>query len=110
MTTTPRILGRPPISEALVDIQAAVTAAPEVFESLGKELEAEYPRKESKRLLKAEVRMELGKVLPPIAQDLGFHGVWLYNSDETAIVQFRPNGFTFNNLKKYMGGDRLLAE
>ena len=32
------------------------------------------------------------------------------SDDGHAVVQFRPDGFTFNNLNSYMGGDRLIVE
>ena len=107
---TARTLSSPPISEALVDIQAAVVASPEAFEALGKEFKSEYPRADTRRIFQAELKVEHGRLLPPVAKDLGFQGVWLFNSDETAVVQFRPNGLTLNNLKKYIGGDRLIDE
>ena len=107
---TPRVLASPPIVEALVDIRAAVTASPDVFEALSRELRTYYPKSQSRRGIKAELRVEQGKLIPPVAEDLGFQGVLLNNEDETVAVQFRPDGFTFNNLKSYMGGDTLLTE
>ena len=29
-------------------------------------------------------------------------------SDQTVYAQFRPDGFTLNNRKTYMGGDQLI--
>src|SRR5262249_28576115 len=106
----PRTLSRPPISEALVDIQAAVVAPPDAFEDLAKQFPSDYPTIEPRQLLHAEFKVDSGKLLPPIARNLGFQGVWLFNSDKTVAVQFRPNGFTLNNLRKYIGGDRLIVE
>jgi len=106
----PRVLASPPIVEALVDFRAAVTAPPETFEALSRELRAEYPTTKTRRGIKAELRVEQGKLIPPTAEDLGFQGVLLHSEDGTAIVQLRPEGFTFNNVTRYMGGDALLAE
>src|ERR1700686_2580495 len=106
----PRVLASPPIVEALVDFRAAVIPPPEPFEALSQGLRTEYPTAKTRRGIKAELRVEQGKLIPPTAEDLGFQGVLLHNQDGTAIVQLRPDGFTFNNVPKYMGGDALLAE
>lgn len=106
----PRVLASPPIVEALVDFRAAVIAPPETFEALSQGLRTEYPTAKTRRGIKAELRVEQGKLIPPTAEDLGFQGVLLHNQDGTAIVQLKPDGFTFNNVTKYMGGDALLAE
>ena len=106
----PRELKSPPIVEALVDIRAAVSAPQEAFESLGRELHAEYPKADPRRGVVAELRVEQGKLIPPTARDMGFQGVWLHREDGTAIVQFRPDGFTFNNVGSYMGGETLITE
>jgi uncharacterized protein (TIGR04255 family) len=106
----PRVLTAPPIVEALVDLRAAVTAPPEAFEALARELRGEYPTHTVRRGVRAEFRVEQGKLVPPTAEDLGFQGVLLRNEDATAIVQLRPDGFTFSNITRYMGGDALLTE
>jgi uncharacterized protein (TIGR04255 family) len=60
--------------------------------------------------IQAELRVEDGKLIPPRAEQLGFQGVILSNTDETLKLQFGPKGFTFNNLKSYIGGERLVTE
>jgi uncharacterized protein (TIGR04255 family) len=107
---TPRDLRNPPIVEALVDIRAAVSASPETFEAVARELQSTYPTRKVRRGVKAEFRVEQGKLIPPTAEDLGFQGVMLHSESGRELVQFRPDGFTFNNLKSYLGGDALLAE
>ena len=52
---SPRELKSPPISEALVDIRAALSAPPEFFEALSREFQAEYPRTDTRRGLVAEL-------------------------------------------------------
>jgi uncharacterized protein (TIGR04255 family) len=106
----PRDLKNPPISEALVDIRAVVSALPESFETLAGELRAEYPKKDTRRGMLAELKVEHGKLIPPTSRDLGFQGILLHKNDGTAIVQFRPDGFTLNNLNTYMGGAKLIGE
>jgi uncharacterized protein (TIGR04255 family) len=106
----PRTLSRPPISEALVDFRASMAQSQEAFEQVATRLRTRFPTYEVKRGMKAELRIEHGKLIPPIAEDLGFQGITLTSSDGTSAVQFGPEGFTFNNLKTYLGGDRLIAE
>jgi uncharacterized protein (TIGR04255 family) len=106
---TPRDLRNPPIVEALVDIRAAVIAPPEAFEAFALELRSAYPKSNTRRGIKAELKVENGKLVRPTAEDLGFQGIVLQDEDGSLIVQLGPEGFTFNNLKKYMGGDALLT-
>lgn len=75
-----------------------------------REFKEEFPTVREKRMFTAELKVEHGKLLPPAAEMLGFQGVLLTNADETLLVQFRPDGFTLNNLKAYIGGDRLKSE
>jgi uncharacterized protein (TIGR04255 family) len=107
---TPRTLTRPPITEALVDLRASVSQPQEVFEEFARELADEFPTREEKRGMKAELRVENGKLIPPVAEDLGFQGLKVANRDGTLLVQVGPEGFTVNNLKSYVGGERLLLE
>src|SRR4051812_30824079 len=98
----PRDLTAPPISEALVDIRGAATVSLDLIEALGNEFRSDYPTIEPMRKMRAELRIEMGKLIPPTAEDLGSEGVRLHNADGTAVVQFRPDGFTFNNLSVYL--------
>jgi uncharacterized protein (TIGR04255 family) len=107
---TPRRLDSPPISEALVDFRAAFPYPKEDFDALAKEVSAEYPVVKLKSLTRAELKIEAGKLLPPTTMDLGFQGVMLFDAAEARAVQFRPDGFTFNCVKEYIGGDALIAE
>jgi uncharacterized protein (TIGR04255 family) len=107
----PRVLSRPPISEALVDIRAAVEQPHEVFDALARELTSEgFAKIEVKRAIRAELNIRNGKLLPPTDTLTEFQGLRVTNPEGTLMVQFRPDGFTFNNLKSYLGGDRLIAE
>lgn len=105
-----RELRSPPIVEAIVDLRAAVTGPLSAFEELAREVQADYPKPAFRRGVRAELRVEHGKLLPPTAEDLGFQGVWLTSESGNTMVQFRPDGFTFNNLNAYIGGGQLLTE
>ena len=106
----PRELSKPPITEALVGIRAAVSAPVTAYETLSRELQSRYPKVEQRRSVRTEWKIEDGKVVASSGEDLGFQGTLLRSEDGRAVVQFRPDGFTFNNLHSYMGGDRLIAE
>lgn len=95
---SPRELKFPPITEALIDIRAAVTAPLDLFEEAARALKAEFPKESIRRAMRAEFRVEAGKLIPPTSEDLGFQGVLLHNEAGTEIVQFRPDGFSLNNL------------
>jgi uncharacterized protein (TIGR04255 family) len=60
--------------------------------------------------MSVSIRVDQGKLIPPTAEDLGFQGIFLHSEDGTGIVQLRPDGFTFNSVTRYMGGEALLAE
>lgn len=106
----PRTLSRPPIAEALIDFRATTSAPAESFEAFAKELQSEFPNRQIQQAIRAELRVEGGKLIPPRAESLGFQGVILSNTDETLKLQIGPTGFTLNNLKSYVGGGRLIAE
>jgi uncharacterized protein (TIGR04255 family) len=110
----PRQLARPPITEALVDIRILADEGidPTHLQPLRERLVDRYPKSDEKKRFQTQFRVEAGKLMPPLTEDLGFHGLWLSTSDGSRIVQFRPDGFTFNNigLGSYIGGEQLLTE
>jgi uncharacterized protein (TIGR04255 family) len=110
----PRELAKPPITEALVDIRIVADTVVTVahLAPLRGELRETFPKEDERRHMSGEFRFEAGKLLPPTSRDLGFHGLWLTSADGTRVVQFRTNGFTFNNvgLGHYMGGEALIDE
>jgi len=103
-------LTRAPITEALVDIRADAPNAPEAFDQLRERLKSEFPTTEVRNALTAELRIENGKLVAPNTKDLGPHGLQMSNAEGTLTVQFRRDGFTLNNLKTYLGGERLVAK
>lgn len=105
---TPRTLLRPPITEALVDFRAPTELSKPAFEAFAAELRAEFPKMRERREFKADLQITNGKLIPPTATDT-FHGLILENEGGTLTVQLRRDGFTYNNLTSYIGGDQLLA-
>ena len=104
----PRSLKKPPIVEALVDLRASVPGDFNMFKALADELKGEFPSMEQRRNFEAKIEIKDGKLVEPSVDSDAFGGVRIANEDRTALVQFRPDGFTLNNLKGYMGGDRLI--
>jgi uncharacterized protein (TIGR04255 family) len=107
----PRPLTRPPIREALIDIRIASepTIDAESLRTLKARLAAEYPHGEEKTGFAAELKIESGRIIPT-TKDLGFQGLFLQTADRTRTAQFRPDGFTLNQLSPYPGADFLMAE
>ena len=104
----PRPLKRPPIVEALVDLQASVPGDHEMLKALADALKGEFPIKKQRRDFEAKIEIKDGKLVPPHVDSEAFGGIRVENVDQTIYVQFRPNGFTLNNLKVYMGGDQFI--
>ena len=104
----PRFLNRPPIVEALVDLRASFPSEPEMFSALADELKDEFPIKEHRRDFEAKIEIKDGKLVSKRVDSSAFGGVRVANVDHTVYVQFRPDGFTLNNRKTYMGGDQLI--
>ena len=104
----PRFLRRTPIVEALVDLRASVPGDPKTFNALADELHDEFPTKEQQSEVEGTIKIKGGKLVFPHVGSPAFVGVRLANVDKTIYVQFRPDGFTLNNLRAYLGGDQLL--
>ena len=104
----PRTLRHPPIVEALVDLRASVPGDPKMFNALADELKDEFPTREQRQDLRSTIEVKNGKLVPPRVDPPAFGGVRIANADQTIYVQFRPDGFTLNNLKVYMGGGQLI--
>ena len=78
-----------------------------MFKALADELKDEFPNQ--KQLYNFEaIEIKNGKLVPPRGDDAAFGGIQVANVDRTIYVQFRPNGFTLNNLTVYMGGDQFI--
>lgn len=106
---TQRNLARPPISEALVDLRTSAPQPEQAFKDLAERLKPRFPKFNTSQTFQTQMGLKDGKMLPTQGE-VAFRGVQLRNEDETLAVQFRVDGFTLNNLSRYIGGDQLLAE
>ena len=104
----PRSLARPPIVEALVDLRAAIPGDPTVFNALAEELKGEFPTKEERRDFEAKIEIKDGRLVSPRVDASAFGGVRVATVDHKISGQFRPDGFTLNNMTDYIGGDQLI--
>lgn len=108
VVAVPQVLSRSPIIEALVDIRAEVAQPISVLQALAEELKAEFPKAHESRIVKAELKVEGGRLVAPQAHDLGLQGFQLFNADDSLAVQFKLDGLTVNNMKAYIGGEQLI--
>ena len=79
-----------------------------VLQALAEEFKVEFPKTKESRILKAELKMEGGRLVAPQAEDLGLQGLQLFNADDSLAVQFKLDGLTVNNVKAYIGGEQLI--
>jgi uncharacterized protein (TIGR04255 family) len=109
---TPGRLTTPPITEALVDIRIATTVAvdPKIIHPLKDLFHTRYPIVEDRRRFEARLEARLGEAPDVTARDAGFHGLFLRPHDRSRLVQFRLDGFTFNQLDGYTTAEPLIAE
>jgi len=109
---TPGHLSTPPIQEALVDIRIAPTLVDSrVLEPLKEQFISRFPKSEPHHWLEASIKPRGGGQPADIeTRDIGFHGFFLRDSDDSRLVQFRIDGFTLNQLKGYTSADDLIGE
>lgn len=107
----PRVLSRPPITEALIDLRTAVDSAIDAarLQGLRTALQADYPNVEERHQVQAQFRFQDGGLVLPPAENL-FHGLFFRTTDGLRIAQFRRDGFTLNQLAPYANADVLIAE
>ena len=103
----PTTLKRPPIVEALVDLRASIPGDLATFSALANQLKDKFPNLEERRQFEGKFEITGDDVQPQVAPPK-FAGVRVANKDKTIYAQFRPDGFTLNNVKGYIGGNQLI--
>ncbi len=91
-----------------MDLRASVPGDPNTFNALADEFHDEFPTKEQQSEIKGTIEIKGSKLASPHGGSQTFVAVRVSHVDQTICVQFRPDGFTPNNLKVYMGGDQLI--
>ena len=94
-------------------MRASIPGDPADFNALIKELSSDFPHQEEKRKVQGEIGLrgdESDKSWEPhiISAEISFMGVRVANPDETIFLHLSPTGFTFNNVKGYIGGSDLI--
>jgi uncharacterized protein (TIGR04255 family) len=70
-----------------------------------------HPKVKDVRQFKADSRLDPRHQVPaPAGVESNLSGHHFLSEDESSIAQFRVDGFTFNRLRPYPGGDVVLAE
>lgn len=112
MSTRVRKLSKPPIVEAVLDIDCELSANMEIsaLEAPAKEIySSEYPIFRVRHLLEHQVRDIRGGPLEASFQK-NVHSFMFLRKDERQLVQVRPQGFSFNRLAPYEDLGDYLAE
>lgn len=112
MTTTPFRLNKPPIIEAVVDIDCDLPPNIDLAEldaALSSSLADKYPHKNAR--LFQEHELTQGKDTPPsLKVRQGVEAFQHYTEDRKQLVQIRRTGFSFNRLAPYEGMDGYYPE
>lgn len=105
----PRHLANAPITEAIIDwrVKARPALQAHDFRKLKDRLHSRFPKMEERKGYRTHIHVEPEGRTQTHTHELGLQGYFFRSADETEIVQFRTDGFTFNRLKPYTSFDRL---
>lgn len=108
----PRHLSRAPITEMLVDVRATLPPGfdPAAFETARDALKDDLPATESEPIASWQGRVAPGNASSAPPDESGVRGVLCRSEDRKRVVQFRTDGFTFNQLAPYPGWKRVRAD
>lgn len=102
-----------PIIEAVVDIDCDLPPnldMAELKERAGEALLERYPTFRQQFIQKHVFSKENGEAKPQIQSSEGPGAMQFLAEDELQLIQFRPNGFSFNRLAPYLSLDDYLPE
>lgn len=104
-----RVLSRPPIKEALIDVRIEPKGAVEAarFRVEPGSLPGDFVEREEQRRFRSQFEIREGTVVSPETEDLGVRGYIYKSRDGLDIGQFRVDGFTYNRLAPYTGWESL---
>lgn len=106
-----RHLDRAPIKEAIIDIQVSLPDETEVnsLNSIYDSFSEEYPIHNTLRESTFGVKPNEGEPTSPTL-DHTIKGFRYQSADQTKIIQFRTNGYTFSRLEPYTTWEEMRAE
>ncbi len=105
-------LARPPIVEAVVDIDCDMPPAMEIaaLEARARELFiSQYPKFRTQFIQEHEIKQG-GSAPPEMSVRRGIQALQFFQDDEKQLVQVRSQGFSFNRLAPYSSLDDYLSE
>ena len=108
----PRVLSRPPIVEAVVDIDCDMPPGQDLAALEAPARDAfrdRYPKFRTRFLHEGQIELQ-GDDLPKFSARRGIQALQFLQDDEKQLVQVRPQGFSFNRLAPYSTLDDYLPE
>ncbi len=105
-------LTKPPVVEAIFDVQGIFPEGdflPRIA-ALHAAIADEYPHRRVERFSQFEWRQEAGQSPEATAPLTGNRGYHFVSGDKRRIVQYRIDGFTFNQLAPYGGWEETAAK
>lgn len=112
MDEIPFPLDNAPIIEAVLDIDCDLPPnlnRAQLKEAAKDALSADYPRVQEQHFQQHVVEFAAGVPKPPTVTH-GIAGLQFFAADGLQLVQFRPNGYSFNRLAPYTSLDDYLPE
>ncbi len=112
MNEAPLALGAAPIIEAVIEIDCDMPANLDIesLNTMAVALLADKYPKSRRRLLSEHVITGAAEGALAVNSRQGLQALQYLSADEKQIVQFRPNGFTFNRLAPYGSLNEYLPE
>jgi len=109
----PQILARPPIVEAVVDIDCDMPPGQDLaeLEAPGRDAFCDrYPTFRTRFLREGQIELHRGEAAPKVSAKVGIQALQFLQDDEKQLVQLRMQGFSFNRLAPYSTLDDYLPE
>lgn len=100
---TPGHLRNAPITEALIDFRVNLSSdvGMRQLEEITRSLPPEFTKIDARNQTTTEIRVGPNNSNTVQQSTPNFAGFWCTTEDERNVVQFRPDGFTFSELKPY---------
>ncbi len=104
-------LSKAPIREAVFDVKVVTDPKFDyvAFESAKDALRDKFPKSEIKKGVEVTFEINPDKVVPSKPREFS-PGYFFTKHDNTEILQFRSDGFTFNRLPPYTSYDELIPQ
>lgn len=109
----PRILAKPPIVEAVLDIDCDMPPGQDLpaLEAPARDaFRDRYPTFRTRFLHEGHIELHGGETAPKVSAKVGIQALQCLQNDEKQLVQLRTQGFSFNRLAPYSTLDNYLPE